>query len=151
MRRGKALVERMFVATGNDENEYGKAIPERAMPFTSSSNDVLQAAVRCNADYQYQKRCVPDLDAPSPDRARQPAQPEPAAVVPGFLVYGCRRTCAAVIGLILTTLATAMRAANVADFYMTKYQSKAQEALGPIMQPFIAGMRRIEAEEAEKV
>ena len=58
MRRGKALVERMFVATGNDENEYGKAIPERAMPFTSSSNDVLQAAVRCNADYQYQKRCL---------------------------------------------------------------------------------------------
>ena len=43
----------------------------------------------------------------------------------------------------MTTLATAMRAANVADFYMTKYQSKAQEALGPVMQPFIASMRRI--------
>ena len=43
----------------------------------------------------------------------------------------------------MTTLATAMRAANVADFYMTKYLSKAQEALGPVIQPFIAGMRRI--------
>ena len=31
---------------------------------------------------------------------------------------------------IMVTIATAMRAANVADFYMTKYQSKAQEMLG---------------------
>ena len=44
----------------------------------------------------------------------------------------------------MTTLATAMRAANVADFYMTKYLSKAQEALGPAIQPLIAGFRRIE-------
>ena len=50
----------------------------------------------------------------------------------------------------LTTLAVAMRAANVADFYMTKYQSKAQEKLGPIMQPFISGMRRIEEEEMKQ-
>ena len=33
-----------------------------------------------------------------------------------------------------------MRAANVADFYMTRYLSKAQEALGPVIQPFIAGI-----------
>ena len=54
----------------------------------------------------------------------------------------------------MTTLATAKRAANVADFYMTKYLSKAQQALGPAIQPFIAGFRRIvDAEnspEAEK-
>ena len=42
-----------------------------------------------------------------------------------------------------------MRAANVADFYMTKYQSKAQEMLGPVIQPFIAGMRRIAQAESE--
>ena len=48
----------------------------------------------------------------------------------------------------MTTLATAMRAANVADFYMTKYLSKAQEALGPVIQPFIAGMRRIASAES---
>ena len=50
--------------------------------------------------------------------------------------------------LIMTTFATAMRAANVADFYMTKYLSKAQEALGPVIQPFIAGMRRIASAES---
>jgi HAMP domain-containing protein len=49
---------------------------------------------------------------------------------------------------ICITLAAAMRAANVAGFYMTKYQSKPQEKLGSIMQPFLAGMRRIEVEEA---
>ena len=43
----------------------------------------------------------------------------------------------------MTTLATSTRATNVADFYMTKYQSKAQEALGPVMEPFITSMRRI--------
>ena len=62
MRRGKSLVPEAFVATGNEENEYGRGTPERTMPFTSSSSDILQAAVRCNADYQYQKRCVPDVD-----------------------------------------------------------------------------------------
>ena len=50
----------------------------------------------------------------------------------------------------LTTLAVAMRAANVADVYMTKYQSEAQEKLGPIMQPFISGTRRIEEEEMKQ-
>ena len=44
---------------------------------------------------------------------------------------------------ILATLATAMRAAHVADFYVTKYYSKAREMLDPVIQPFIAGMRRI--------
>ena len=44
---------------------------------------------------------------------------------------------------------SAVRAANDADFYMTKYQSKVQDKLGSVMQPFIAGMRRIEEEEAK--
>ena len=47
----------------------------------------------------------------------------------------------------MTTLATAMRAANAADFYMTKYLSKAQEAFGPAIQPLMAGFRRIETAE----
>ena len=42
-----------------------------------------------------------------------------------------------------------MRASNVADFYITKYVSKAQEALGPVIQPGIAGMRRIAATEID--
>ncbi len=61
IRRGKELVERAFIATGNEENEFGKAVVVREMPFRSSSSDVLQATIRCNADYQYQKRAVPDI------------------------------------------------------------------------------------------
>ena len=103
--------------------------------------DVLQSIVRCNADYQYQKRAVPDIHATEqePCGAEQ-QQNADSHNFTSFLLCGCgvlkRRTGK----LIMTTLATAMRAANVADFYMTKYLSKAQEALGPVMQPFIAGM-----------
>ena len=61
VRRGKELVKRAFIATGNEENEYGKATVPRQVPFRSSPSDVLQSTLRCNADYQYQKRAVPDL------------------------------------------------------------------------------------------
>jgi len=60
-RRGKELIKHAFIATGNEENEYGKAMVPRDSPFRSSSMDVLQSTLRCNADYQYQKRAVPDL------------------------------------------------------------------------------------------
>ena len=146
MRRGKELVSRMFIATGNDENEFGKAIPERTMPFTSSSSDVLQAALRSNCDYQYQKRGVPRTEVDASATEDGGAAAKNAGIA--FLVHGCRRARGALARAMAVTLATAMRAANVADFYMTKYQSKPQEKLGPIMQPFIAGMRRIEQEEA---
>ena len=67
----------------------------------------------------------------------------------GRLLLGCSwRNTSNKNAVVLTMLATAMRAANIADFYMTKYLSKAQQALGPTIQPFIAGMRRTEAEES---
>ena len=129
MRCGKTLVPEAFVATGNEENEYGRATPVRTMPFTSSSSDVLQSAIRCNADYQYQKRCVPDIDLSElQEDVGQAAEP------PSFMVHimcGVRSVIAVAIGI---TLATAMRAANIADSYMTKYQSKPQEKLGSILE-----------------
>ena len=156
LRRGKNLVEEAMVSVGNEENEYGKVMPVRTMPFTSSSSDVLQATIRCNADYQYQKRGVPEppghTRAPAPcatEHGRgQDASGEPPAKRLGAIFQGCGRAALALVGNIVATLAIAMRAANVADFYMTKYLSKAQESLGSVMQPFIAGMRRTEQEEA---
>jgi len=145
IRRGKDLVKKAFIATGNDENEYGKSMVPRDSPFRSSSDDVLQATVRSNADKQYQKRSVPDLlvteqDAPSGTDNSRPTVP---------LLCGCNMQKSAIGRRIMTTLATAMRAAHVADFYMTKYASKAQEALGPAMQPLTACMRRIETDEKD--
>ena len=57
-----------------------------------------------------------------------------------IVLCGCGLLKTSMGKLIITTLATAMRAAHIADFYVTKYQSKAQEALGPVLQPFIAGI-----------
>ena len=92
------------------------------------------------------------------DTAQQPSatkqrQNEVVQNLTSSFLYGCgvRKTSTGNQSqqlLIMTTLATAMRAANVADFYMTKYLSKAQEALGPVIQPFIAGMRRIASAES---
>ncbi len=181
VRRGKELVKQAFIATGNEENEYGKAVVPRQAPFRPSSSDVLQSTLRCNVDYQCQKRGVPDpqmrleaehqyqmrveadyqakMTADTDCQCQKPgAAQEPSATEQGqrtewhnftaSFLHGCgvRKTgtgspCQQL--LIMTTLAIAMRAANVADFYMTKSLSKAQEAIGPVIQPFIAGMRRI--------
>ena len=159
IRRGKELVKQAFIATGNEENEYGKAIVPRQSPFRSSSSDVLQSTLRCNADYQYQKRAVPDLqmgvDAEYEYQMRAEAdyqkkiasegenqyqktstEQRPSAADPkqstdshnftASFLSGCgafktrtNNQCQQL--LIMTTIATAMRAANVADFYMTKY------------------------------
>lgn len=153
LRRGKDLVDNAFIATGQEENEYGKAVVPRGHPFRSSSQDVLQVTVRCNADYQYQKRAVPAVIATENDatvEAEAPATEQDPTPKKGTvlcrLFYGCRLLTRRGRE-VLTTLATAMRAANIADFYMTKYQSKPQEALAPTIQPLIAGMRR--QEEAE--
>ena len=40
----------------------------------------------------------------------------------------------------------ALKASSVADYYMTKYQSKAQQALSAAMGPISARLRRFEAE-----
>ena len=109
-------------------------------PFRSSSQDVLQSTLRCNADYQYQRRAVPDFEASETDLSAIPWQTSSAII----LLCGCGLLKTSVGKHIITTLATAMRAAHIADFYVTKYQSKAQEALGPVLQPFIAGNKKVE-------
>ena len=129
-------VKEPFIAKGNDENEFGKAMVLRSAPFRSSSEDVLQSNLRCNADYQYQRIAVPDLQALESELKAVPWQTSSAII----LLCGCGLLKTSMGKLIITTLATAMRAAHIADFYVTKYQSKAQEALGPVLQPFIAGI-----------
>ena len=102
-----------------------------------------QRKMTAETDNQYQKTGA----AQEPSATEQRQSTESHNLTASFL-YGCgvvktRTSNQCQQLLIMTTIATAMRAANVADFYMTKYLSKAQEALGPVIQPFIAGMRRI--------
>ena len=114
MRRGKELVPSASVSIGSDENEYGKAAVPRTMPFTSSSSDVLQSTIRCNADYQYQKRGVPELSGT--EQKPVAASSDQAAADQGrSVMFGCRRIAGKMMGAVMTTLATAMRAAHVAD------------------------------------
>ena len=151
VRRGRDLVQQPYVATGNDENEYGKAIVERSSPTRSSSQDVLQATVRSNADYQYQKRAVPEESTTETDaETAAGAATEPRGRHKFFsrLLCGCQELTQPQNERILAGFATAMRAANVADFYMTKYLSKAQQALSDVMQPLTAGLRRAEETES---
>ena len=126
-----------YISTGNDDNEYGKAMLQRDGPFRSSSEDVLRVNLPCNADYPYQKRAVPDLVA-----TEHPSEKPPADTGKNTFIarpfYGCRKLPAAGKASLVTPT-TAMRAANICDFYMTKYQSKPQEVLSPTMQPLLAG------------
>ena len=63
-------------ATKFEHNEYGKVVVPRGQPFRSSSIDVLQSTFRCNTDYQYQKRAVPET---APTEHGPATSPEDAA------------------------------------------------------------------------
>ena len=107
-----------------------------------------QRKLTAETDNQYQKTGA--AQEPSATEQRQSTESQDPTVT---FLYGCggpktRTSNQCQQLLIMRTIATAMRAANVADFYMTKYLSKAQEALGPVIQPFIAGMRRISTAES---
>ena len=89
--------------------------------------DVLQSTLRCNADYQYQKRAVPDLKGTrllsfATEQGQSCNAREQRRTQSPFLC-GCSALMTDTGKLIMNTLGTAMRAANVADFYMTKYLS----------------------------
>ena len=96
--------------------------------------------VRCNADVQWQGRGIPE-DAISAS--------EHSATSPGLikgLLYGARHVSNLMV-CIIVVLATVIRSSHIADFYMTKYQSKAQQALSSALGPLITGLRRQEEKE----
>ena len=83
LRRGKELVEHAYIASSNDRNEFGRPLLERTHPFMSSTSDLLQAALRCNADIQFMDRAVPaDLEVLNEDEAVLAAAAAVAAVLP---------------------------------------------------------------------
>ena len=124
LRRGKALVTCAYIACTNERNEYGSFVPERHHPLRSSTSDVHQAIFRCNGDVQFKDRCVPEADVTS----------ESAAVTDSSegLFFGCRGL-SHMQRAVLHYYAVALKASSVADFYMTKYQSKAQQVLSAAM------------------
>ena len=81
LRRGNALVQKPYVFADKDGNDYGRIVPERPTPFRSSAIDVLQAAVRSNADAQYRKRAAPEGSEKAGERSGAPEH--------GRFFYGC--------------------------------------------------------------
>ena len=63
-----------------------------------------------------------------------------------FGFFFAKRSLSPLRKAVLQFYATALKASSVADFYMTKYQSKAQQALLAAMGPITAGLRRFEME-----
>ena len=51
-RRGKPLVTTPYIAENDDRNQEFRCQVLREQPFRSTSNDVAQAANRCNVDFQ---------------------------------------------------------------------------------------------------
>ena len=72
---------------------------------------------------------------------------EEASLTSAFL-FGWRQL-SDIAKSVLLVFAQGMRASHVCDFYMTKYQSKAQQVLASAVGPLVAGLRRFETEEAE--
>ena len=107
-----------------------------------------QKQIAAEAENQYQKTSTEQKPSATDQKQSTDSHNFTASFLSGCGAFKTRTSNQCQQLLIMTTIATAMRAANVADFYMTKYQSKAQEALGPVMQPFIAAMRRIATAES---
>ena len=143
LRRGKALVPRPCVSTEQEGNDYGRIVPERPTPFRSSSIDVLQAAVRSNGDAQYQKRAPPE------DAERRPEKElSGASEHSGSFLYGWAKLRQGALVFLMVFVA-AMRGAHIADFYMTKYAAKAQQALASALDPLTQGLLRQEEKGAQ--
>ena len=68
--RGKLLVLEPYIADTDDRNQEFRCQVRREQPFRSTTNDVTQAADRCNVDFQFLP-CAPPLprddEEPAPD------------------------------------------------------------------------------------
>lgn len=98
------------------------------MPFTTSSNPGALVLLRCNADVQYVTRSLPDTAN---------------AAEPTSLDVRTRKDT------VVKSLKDAFRASHNADYYVTKYQTKPQQSLTPLLEVFAGAVRRFHLEQEE--
>ena len=78
-------------------------------------------------------------------------QPPAAEMNPGGTsFFFAWRTLSAVKKAVLVAIQVGLKASSIVDFYMTKYQSKAQQVLSSAMGPLTQGLRRYEQEQQEE-
>ena len=117
------LVREAYIADRNEHNEHGSFVPERRHPFCGSTSDVRQSIFRCNGDVQFKDRTVPMDAVGHSSGAAEPGHSDPSGT--SGLVFGSR--CFSPLKkAVMRCYEVALKASSVADYYMTKYQSKAQ-------------------------
>ena len=142
-RKGKELVPKAFIAGTDLHGEYGRVVLERTHPFVSSTSDVAQVAVRANTDIQYVLRGLPE-------EARETLLlAKPAASIPcDALAHWYRSaTLSPAKKKMISLMLAGMQASNNADFYITKYQAKQLQLLGPVLRTISSGVQRLRAEQ----
>ena len=142
-RRGKELVSAPYIIATNERNEFGLTQVERPQPFRSATSDVGVAGCRCNFDFKYMPRGFPDLE--DVDRLFRCDVSELAACARVLTFRMLEHT--AVRRMALSTVAIHV-AANIVDYYITKYAAKAMEQLQNLITQYALGLRRLEDDEA---
>ena len=168
-RRGKDLVRAPYIATTNEHNELFRVQVERRTPFRGSTSDVAQAGVRCNFDFQFMPRAAQLIDQeiaeessssavkPEPDneskgRERDPASKRSLTYDRADAFYGVRLRLPddVVMRRAAHSMLAMWQAAHNADYYITKYGTKALEQLQNLIGQFAQGLRRLEIEEEQE-
>ena len=110
-----------------------------------------QVVFRSNGDVQFKDRGVPAEALNECGGASEPAggAAEPADRNSTRSFFGLRML-SPLKKTVLRCYEVALKASSAADYYMTKYQSKAQRVLSTAMGPVTAGMRRFEEAAEQK-
>ncbi len=154
---GKSLVLKPGIATTDDHNEKGRAEPFREHPFTGSTNDVVQVTCRCNVDVQFLPRApvIADEEDGDADQAADENDGEAAQLAANAKdspagLYGLRARLTGPKRSLWRAIQAMYRASLVCDYYITKYASKMNQTLQPIMDQLTQGLQRLEQERAEE-
>ena len=137
-RRGKDLVFFPCIATTNSQNEFGLVQVIRNMPFRSPTNDVIQVTCRCNSDFRYMGRGVPE----ETDVAIKCSDLQLAACCH----ISIQNLHTPLLKKVVRSILALHVAAHNCDFYITKYQSKPMEMLQNVVTQFALGLQRLEDE-----
>lgn len=144
-RQGKSLVDTPHVVDSEEAKEHGKIQVRRTHPFRSCSSDVAQVLGRSNIDIQYTPR-IPVLQPQSSHDIALTNIPEKPAWARHLKID----ISSPIKQAVSLAVVHAYRAAHCADFYITKYASKALQTFSPLMKELQAAMERLQADERKE-
>ena len=142
-RRGKELVESAFVIATNERNDFGLVQVERCQPFRSASSDAGQAALRCNLDMRYMLRGFPQgVDVEKLFRC------DVSHLAACFRAVSLKALEHAALRRMAMSVVAVHVAAQIVDYYITKYVTRPLEQLQILVTQYALGLQRLEDEEA---